>query len=202
MNLFFDLDGTLINSLPRLYKLFQFLVPESTLSYDEYWNLKRNKISHKDILTGRFYYSIQKFQDFELKWMTEIEKQKWLDLDQPFEGTTNFLNQLKKKHKIILVTARQSKENVLKQIQNFGWENIFSDILVTEQKQEKYQLIQNTVHVSPSDLIIGDTGKDIQTGKLLGIKTVAVLTGFLNKENLITYNPDEIINTVLDLNIE
>ena len=47
MNIFFDLDGTLIDSKLRLYSLFQKLVPESILTYDEYWKYKMNKISHQ-----------------------------------------------------------------------------------------------------------------------------------------------------------
>ena len=53
MNLFFDLDGTLLNSRKRLYTLFQDLIPESKLSIDEYWDLKRDKIDHKTILMER-----------------------------------------------------------------------------------------------------------------------------------------------------
>jgi phosphoglycolate phosphatase len=47
--------------------------------------------------------------------------------------------------------------------------------------------------------IIGDTGKDIETGKQLNIKTVAVLSGFLNKKSLTEYNPDKIVDSVLQL---
>ena len=44
MKIFFDLDGTLINSKMRLYSLFQELVSASNLSFDEYWNLKKKKL--------------------------------------------------------------------------------------------------------------------------------------------------------------
>ena len=50
----FDLDGTLINSYDRLYFLFKLLVPECTFSKEEYWNLKRNKMNHKDIIEKYF----------------------------------------------------------------------------------------------------------------------------------------------------
>ena len=61
MNIFFDLDGTLIDSRLRLYKLFQDLVSSSNLTFSDYWNLKRNKISHKKILTTKFAYSEKDF---------------------------------------------------------------------------------------------------------------------------------------------
>ena len=57
VNIFFDLDGTLLDSRKRLYKLFQDLVLESNLTIDEYWELKRNKINHKTILIEKFGYT-------------------------------------------------------------------------------------------------------------------------------------------------
>ncbi|KAB1232133.1 HAD family hydrolase [Chryseobacterium viscerum] len=198
MNIFFDLDGTLIDSRQRLYQLFQSLVPTSELSFDEYWALKRNKISHKEILLSKFNYSNEQYSDFEKKWMSEIELEKWLQLDTPFEGIIDVLIPLSKNHDLFVVTARQSESIALEQIKSFGWENIFTKILVTQQQQEKHDLIKNAVRVTPEDWFIGDTGKDIQTGKLLGIKTAAVLSGFLSKESLLPYQPDIIIDTVLD----
>lgn len=198
MNIFFDLDGTLIDSRERLYQLFQSLVPTSELSFDEYWALKRNKTSHKKILLSKFNYSNEQYSDFEKKWMSKIELEKWLQLDTPFEGIVDVLISLSKNHDLFVVTARQSESIALEQIKSFGWENIFTKVLVTQQQQEKHDLIKNAVRVTPEDWFIGDTGKDIQTGKLLGIKTAAVLSGFLSKESLLPYQPDIIIDTVLD----
>jgi len=201
VNIFFDLDGTLIDSRTRLYQLFQFLVPNSQLQFEEYWELKRNKINHKEILTTKFNYSEEDFRKFEQKWMAEIELKRWLDLDKPFEGITEFLIDLSDRNALFLVTARQSEKMVLQQIKKFGWGSIFIKVLVSEQKQEKYDLIKTTVKVNPDDWFVGDTGKDIQTGKLLGIKTAAVLSGFLNNKSLLQYEPDVIANTVLNFSI-
>ncbi|WP_288374856.1 HAD hydrolase-like protein [uncultured Chryseobacterium sp.] len=202
MNIFFDLDGTLIDSRQRLYQLFQSLVSTSDLSFDKYWELKRSKISHKEILSSKFNYSEEQYMDFEKRWMSEIESEKWLKLDIPFEGISDLLIHLSKNHVLFIVTARQSESIALKQVKSFGWENIFSKVLVTQQQQEKHDLIKNIAQINREDWIIGDTGKDIQTGKLLGIKTAAVLSGFLSKESLLSYQPDIIINTVLDLEID
>lgn len=201
MNIFFDLDGTLIDSQQRLYQLFQSLVPTSELSFEEYWDLKRNKKSHKEILFSKFNYSDEQYGDFEKKWMSEIELEKWLELDIPFEGISDWLLELSKKHSLFVVTARQSENIAVEQIKSYGWENIFLKVLVTQQKQEKHDLVKNAVQVTPEDWFIGDTGKDVETGKRLGIKTAAVLSGFLSKESLIPYQPDIIANTVFDLKI-
>lgn len=194
MKLIFDLDGTLIDSTLRLYKLFQSLVPNSKLTYDEYWELKRNKINHKEILTSKFNYTTEAYELFEKEWMIEIEKTQWLALDKPFEGVTQMLIDLSQYHKLFLVTARQSEEAALHQIKSFGWELFFNKILVTRQKFNKFVLIKNSIQVDQNDYLIGDTGKDIETGKMLGIKTIAVLSGFLNKSKLLPYGADYIVN--------
>jgi len=196
MNIFFDLDGTLIDSRQRLYQLFQYLVPQSQLTFDDYWNLKRNKITHEIILNE--YFEITDFANFEKVWLQLIENENYLDLDQPFEGVTQYLSDLKKKEISIYVsTARQSRQGVLYQFDRFGWTNLFDGILITEQKLDKHDLISPYLSGRKNEnWIVGDTGKDIQIGKCLGIKTVAVYSGFLSKEVLLEYHPDLIFERV------
>jgi len=204
INIFFDLDGTLIDSMFRLYKLFSDLVSDSKLSYDEYWELKRNKVDHNTILKNFFLFNQQQIDEFQNKWMQNIESKFYLGFDKPFHGTTEFLKNLKNndKLKLYLVTSRQFNDGVQWQLNNFGWSNIFDGVFVTGQKKEKHELIASQFKVSSFDWIIGDTGKDIETGKILEIRTAAVLSGFRNREVLLNYSPNLIINNVCDLNIK
>ncbi len=201
MNLIFDLDGTLINSKPRLYNLFQLLVPESQLTFDEYWQLKKAKISHNEILKNRFNYSTEQLNLFNINWMNKIEDKDFLAFDTPFQGVNSMLNHLHQTHNLYLVTARQKEESVKDQITTFGWQSFFKKVLVTQQKEEKYDLILNNIEISPSDFIIGDTGKDVETGKNLGITTIAVLSGFLSNESLLKYEPNYIFEGVTEINL-
>ncbi len=198
MKLFFDLDGTLLDSRERLYKLFQHLVPESDFTFEDYWNLKKNKIDHTRILSEHFHYTPERVDAFQQTWLSLIETDEWLNYDQPFDNVTEFLHLLKDDNELFLVTARQSEIKVAEQIERFGWQNIFTSVLVTNRRTEKDVLISH-FHPSSEDWLIGDTGYDINTGKQLGMRTAAVLTGFLNKEKLMEYHPDVIAETVLDL---
>jgi phosphoglycolate phosphatase len=202
MNIFFDFDGTLIDSRERLYMLFQQLVTESTLTFDEYWTLKRNKISHKEILDNKFNYTVDRLTEFEKKWMERIELSEWLMLDKPFDGIIEYLIQLQQNHALYIVTARQFENSALQQIKTFGWTGLFEKVFVTQQKKEKFELITETVKVNKKDWFVGDTGKDIQTGKKLGVNTAAVLSGFLSKERLLEYKPDTIVNNVMELKFQ
>lgn len=198
MKIIFDLDGTLIDSRERLYCLFQHLVPASDLTFEAYWDYKRNKIDHRKILETRYLFSEHDIVSFQKNWMDKIELPEWLAFDKPFKGVTAYLMELKKQYELYLVTARQFESSVLIQLANFGWTSIFTKVLVTAQKTEKIDLIKNALATNSADWFVGDTGKDIETGKSLGMQTAAVLSGFLNREKLMEYRPDLIINTVID----
>ena len=198
MKIFFDLDGTLLDSKTRLYKLFQFLVKDSKFTYNEYWELKRNKLSHEEILKNHFKYDLYEINKFKNEWLDLIENEEWLKLDIPFEGVTTYLKQLNH-HELFIVTARQFEQVAKVQIESFGWAGIFKNIMVTCGNREKHTLINALYKINNTDWVVGDTGKDIQTGKILGTKTAAITSGFLNKEQLISYGPDIIVESVIDI---
>ena len=200
MNIFFDLDGTLIDSKERLYHLFQELIPQSNFTIDEYWFLKRNKIDHKTIIT-RYFKDID-FIQFETNWMKLIEAKEYLDFDTPFKDVECFLKKLKLSNKsLFLVTARQSISGVNYQLNKYGWISLFKNILVTEQKYSKAELIRPHLKKQHEDWIIGDTGSDILIGKELNIKTAAVNSGFLSHESLKEYKPDILLEKVTDFKL-
>lgn len=200
MKIFFDLDGTILDSKPRLYHLFQFLVPESKFTFEKYWKLKQDKVSHRELLTKYFSYSEEEVAKFNSEWMSLIETPEWLSYDKLFEGIKPFLDLLKHNYDLYVVTARQYEEIALRQINDVGLSGIFKDVLVTLQETEKEDLIKERFELTKGDWIIGDTGKDIDTGKKLGISTCAVLSGFLSKKQLQTYSPDIIIANVTLMN--
>jgi phosphoglycolate phosphatase len=202
MNIIFDFDGTLIDSKERLFKLFSFLVPQSKLDFKAYWEIKKQGIGHAEILEKHFNYHSSAIQEFQLKWHEEIEKQEWINYDTPILGVEKKIIELFENHQLHLVTARQSYEMAINQINALQWDKYFTSILVTKQEKEKSQLILENIKIQKEDWILGDTGKDILTGKTLQINTAAVLTGFLNEEKLKNYNPDIIIDSVANFMIQ
>jgi phosphoglycolate phosphatase len=192
--IFFDLDGTLIDARKRLYDLFQDLVPQSTFSFDQYWNIKRSKYDHHTILINNFGYNKEGFNIFEEKWLNLIETRKYLEKDTVFAGITDMLDTLKKNYKLYVVSSRQNTEIACDQLKKLGLFIFFDNVFFTEHKKTKEVLIKNSCQTSPDDFLIGDTGYDILTGKKLGLKTIAVSYGFLSREILLTYNPDIIID--------
>ena len=187
--IFFDLDGTLIDSKKRLYQLFQDLIPESTLSFDEYWGLKSHKVNHQTILAEKF--PQYDFDTFNQKWLSLIETEKYLKLDTVYLNVKEVLTTLGKEKELFVLTARQDKEMLYKQLSWLGLTPYFKEILATENKQTKTDILKQ-FSLTSDDILVGDTGHDIQTGKSVGLKTVAVSYGFLSEEVLKTYQPDTI----------
>lgn len=197
-NIFFDLDGTIIDSRNRLYTLFQELVPQSALSFDAYWDMKRNKINHQQILSRHF--PAVDFDAFNRAWLDRIESPEMLALDTLYPNAAAVLRTLKKSHSLYVLTARQSKDNLIKELTDLGIIDAFNAVLLTEHKWSKEDLIGQT-HVSEG-ILIGDTGYDIQTAKACGLKSVAITHGFLSADVLRSYEPDKIIHSLSDIKKE
>jgi phosphoglycolate phosphatase len=195
LNLIFDLDGTLIDSRLRLYRLFQELVPQSNLTYERYWAFKKNKVSNQAILETKFAFDPAAIEVFVKDWMDRIEAPEYLSLDKNLPRMHQALKNLRKQAKLHVCTARQAKQPVYYQLERLGLLPYFDNIMVTEQSRGKEELVAKIPDLERHNWIIGDTGRDIQVGKMLGLKTCAVLTGFLNEESLRGYEPDLILAT-------
>jgi len=197
MNLVFDLDGTLICSKKRVYKLFCDLSRSSHLTFTEYWNLKFSGKKNQDILKNNFGCSDLEIENFSHNWMELIESDHYLSMDTMIDGLAVVLERLSQEHSLFICTARQSISQVEKQLTQLSILNFFEDVFVTEQKQSKVTLLEKSKIVfGENDWMFGDTGHDVIAGKKLGIKTCSVLSGFMTKERLEEYFPDLIIPDV------
>lgn len=194
MNVVFDLDGTLIDSRPRMHALFADLVPESDLDFDAYWALKQAKVSHEHILRTRLGYDGDRLAEFVDAWMARIESPALLALDGNFPGMHAALDRLAGQARLHVCTARQHRQPVLDQLDRLRLLPYFTTVMVTEQSGDKDTLIARHVpDLSAQDWMLGDTGKDVQVGKALGMRTCAVLSGFLSRASLAPYGPDLIL---------
>ena len=203
MNIFFDLDGTVIDSQKRLFKLFCDITGQKFLDFDDYWELKRALYGHNYILANYLGFKEKEVLSFNKAWMEQIEKYRYLELDKLFPFTNSFLKNLVANNiNIHIVTARQSRYMATKQLNDLGISKYFKTILVTEALVSKESLVKTSgIVLSEKDIFVGDTGLDIQTAQSLKICSVAVLTGFRNRSMLKKYKPDYIFKDIRGLEI-
>lgn len=197
MKIIFDLDGTLICSKKRLYELFCDLTNSRELSFSDYWDFKFNGYSNQDILKNEFNYPEEKINRFVTRWMDKIEDSYYLEMDTVIEGLQGFLEEISINNQLYICTARQSVAQVKNQLKKLAILEFFEDVFVTEQRFTKTELLLKSGMVfSENDWFVGDTGHDIRTGRQLGIKTCAVLSGFMSESALLTYEPNKIFKNL------
>ena len=203
MRYIFDLDGTLIDSSERMYRLFCELIPESTLTKEEYWSYKRDKVNHKKLI--EMLYPHIPFDVFERKWMQLIEADTYLCMDQNYADTIEVLSLLYDRgHKLYLLTARQYKDGLLKELTRLGIIDFFDCIMTTEGKYTKEDILRkyslnNKELLIADNIFISDMGKDIELGNKFGFYTIAITHGFMSEEKLMEYNPKRIIHELSEI---
>lgn len=204
--IFFDLDGTLIDTSERHYRVYKdilnFYGISNSLSKEEFWNQKRRGRKIAELLpetsSKEF---IQKFMD---EWLKRIEDWYYLRYDSLLRESLDILSTLKDKDNLILVTLRNNKENLLWELNNFGLTSYFKEILVDSsvRLKNKVPLIKDYIERCSKEnnfIIVGDTEADISTGKDIGILTIAVTYGIRSKEFLKKLKPDFYLDNLSEL---
>lgn len=197
----FDFDGTLLDSRKRLHTLFKDLVPELNISFNEYWDIKRTGMSHKELINSKIGKESSGFNHkvFQENWMDLIESPKYLAIDKPYSKSIDVLETLKSQEvKIFLCTARQKTSGVEQQLTKYKLSSYFEDIYVTEQKKTKNDLLNNNINWSGA-FFVGDTSQDIQLAKSYDGFSIAVTSGFRSREYLSRFNPDYLIKNISQL---
>jgi phosphoglycolate phosphatase-like HAD superfamily hydrolase len=200
MKIFLDLDGTILDVKHKCYRLYVNLLSHggfNTVDIATYWKMKRNKVSEKEIASktttpmfARYY--IERF-------MSLIETMDYLTLDSVFDSVYETLDKWFSDHNLYLVTLRQNGFNLNCQLSFFDLHKYFKHIYnVGEIGVKKEYLIKHEVSDQTNCVIIGDTEADIEAGKILGIKTVAVTSGVREKYLLEKICPDILVENVCD----
>ncbi|NLH39958.1 MAG: HAD family hydrolase [Elusimicrobia bacterium] len=195
-NIFFDIDGTLIDTSERHYRIYKDILYsygiQKIFSKRKFWNQKREGKKTVEIIYKKSFKQLKK--NFAHDWLTKIEDRKYLKFDKLFSGCLNVLSDLKKTNDLIFVTMRNNKKNLLWELDNFGLNKYCSKIIVGSpiDLKSKVPLINKYIikNQRGKNIIIGDTEMDIAAGKKLGILTIASIYGIRSKQFLSRLEPD------------
>jgi len=121
-------------------------------------------------------------------------------INTEIEGTTKLFSLLKSKSIKIVVESGFNSTIVNQIIRNLKWNNLIDFVLyeVARPSPEPIKCVMSHFNISnPTKVIkVGDSILDIEEGKNVGCHTIGVLTGTQTREQLMSANPDAVINSV------
>ncbi len=123
--------------------------------------------------------------------------------NKPYAGIVALLKIFKEKEIKMTILSSDIHENLMSDIQSFGLENIFIDIIsnVYHKSDGIKELIERNNFKIQETIFIGDSNHEIEVGKEAGVKTGAVTWGYSTKAKLEILKPDFLINNLNELKL-
>jgi len=195
--LLLDLDGTLLDTSERHYRVYRdilsFLGVSHGFAKEAFWNLKRQGKRTVDLLPEGL--SGESVEVFTGEWLKRIERQEYLQYDTVFQDSKAIVSLLNQEDDVVLITLRNSRENLMQQLQATGLIGFFKDVLVGSplKLKKKAPLIEGYRDRCKHEslfAIVGDSEMDVIAGKEMGIVTVALCRGIRSRGFLEKLKPD------------
>ena len=209
----FDLDGTLIDSIPAYFKLLEIILGRLNLppvSKEVVTELMKGGLAPWEILLPEDMKDRKdEFRQEIIGITKEVGPEIFLNEIKLIPGVSEIFSQLSsKKIKIGLVTSTFAKflDGKLLPLKSKGIDTLINEVITLEDSPEAKPapdpLIEcaRRLQVSKENCVyVGDSYVDIIAGKKAGMLTVGVLTGIDDYEILKKEDPDMIVDSVLDL---
>lgn len=206
-NLFFDLDGTLTDSMPGITRAVQyalrhygieaedlnalspFVGPPLHESFKEYYQFS-DKDAGEAVYVFREYYN-------EKGWMENA----------PYDGVEDMLKALKESGKKLYVATSKPDEMAKRVLSHFGLTEYFefiggaNDDSTRVKKDDVIRYVMENCGLTDleSIVMVGDRKHDIEGAHKVGIKAVGVLYGYGDEKELKEAGADWIAGTPKDL---
>jgi len=200
-----DLDGTIVDSRQAYAKAAKTAFAAVGQAVDikiatEIPRRLEQNLSINNMIKGA---DTQKFLDVYLNTYYKVTATE----TKPIPNVSETLKKLSRKVKLALVTMRYvPKEKVIKELRRFGLATYFQLIVTAldtnHPKPSPEALIKCTkqLGIQTSECaVVGDSIADVRTGRNVGAKTIAVLSGIFTREELEAENPDFILKSVNEL---
>lgn len=203
--IFFDLDGTIIDSSEGIINAFKYAVNCLNLEY-------KSEIEHMiGIPIGEVFDKVYNLRSIEIekaiKKYREYYTEKGINENTIYGGIKELLEKLRKSgKKLIIATSKPTvfTQRILQHYNIISYFDFVSGATLDKSRQKKSDVINyaiknlETIKLDES-IMIGDRAEDIKGAKVNNIKSVGVLYGFGNKEELEDAGADFIANDIKEL---
>ena len=211
-NILFDLDGTLTDPGIGITNSVMYALKKFGIEVDDRASLY--KFIGPPLLESfqKFYGFSKEDSELGLKYYREYFKPKGLYENKVYEGIESLLQELKKKGKKLLVATSKPEEFAIEILKHFHLLDYFDFIAgasMDEKRVKKadviaYALESYEITDKSSVIMVGDREHDVLGAKENELKSIGVLYGYGDYEELvhagadyIAQNPEDILQIVL-----
>lgn len=193
----FDLDGTLVNSLPLILESFRAALKQMNLSRSDEEIIKTIGLPLRDICTRFAGNRGEELFDRYIEYQNTIHD----SYLKEYQGTTDMLINLKKNgYRLGIVTSKR-RVMAKRGIKLTGFDKIVEVLVALEDapraKPEAEPVLKalEALNATPGQAVyVGDSPFDIRCGKKAGVQTVGVTWGISPQADLEKENPNAIID--------
>ncbi|HAG10560.1 MAG TPA: haloacid dehalogenase [Desulfotomaculum sp.] len=198
----FDLDGTLVDSLPFIMRTYHLVFKKLNLPWAEAELIKWIGRPLREIASS---FAGEEKEEF----LKLYEKYYNLDFENnvsPFPGTVEMLEFLKMNGFLLGIVTSKGKEGALRTVEITGLDNYMNvvitahDVYVHKPFPDPILKALDMLNISPGQaLYIGDSYHDVKAGLDAGTTTLAVTWGINTREELAALKPDGLLESWADL---
>lgn len=186
--LIFDFDGTLLDSRQRHTVLLRDICRENGLAlpdgnFDGYLAYKQDGHSTFEYLTEYVKYPALIAKMISQQWAARIEAPEYLALDRLYSDVPAFFQQAAASAQVelLLISARQSKTALLRQLSQYGIDRFFSNVYCVSPSHAKAEKSAAAAEHRDAICFIGDTEADCFAAASNEIPFYALNRGFRSK---------------------
>lgn len=196
--LIFDLDGTLLDTIPLIRLSFEKVFSELAIPWDCGEVLKTIGLPLQEVARR---YAPERVGEF-LQIYSEYQQSRYQELTRLFPGTRETLESLVASGYRIGVVTSKRRAPATAGLALTGIDR-YIDVSVTVEdvarpKPDPESVIRalELLNTRPEQAIyVGDSWYDIEAGRRAGVKTIGVTWGMATREELFTASPDLIIDS-------
>ncbi len=212
----FDTDGTLIDTTKRFFTVFNRMLQKHGKKPIDWKNfyMRYCKDTLDDIVAPKKTKDRKEF--LHRFWIEFLSEYRFIhaDGDALIHGVDKLLKKISDKGALIAITTSciVPSNKLGRELSKYDIRK-FANAIVTGadaikalneghhfSKKEIFELAMKKLSVAPRDcVVVGDYWSDIKAGKELGTKTVAVLSGSMERDTFEKLKPDAIIDSVKDM---
>lgn len=206
----FDLDGTLVDSIPTISHFAnQALIhygfePVEEEQYKLFLGEGSAKLVHR-LLDSQGEDTAENFEKVHLMYNKTYDED-YLYLCKPYDGIVELIEELKKQQYTVAVLSNKPHSTTVKIIEALFGKGTFTKIygqregIPLKPDSQALQSILDELKLSKDECVyVGDTKTDMLTGKNADVYTVGVLWGFRDRAELEEYHADYIISSPKEL---